>query len=90
MLNLVQSAFGKENSTSRSEKHTWLLSYKCTQETRLRVPEWKILHNIHPTNILLSKMKVRDNSKSSYFTDTVDVIDLFFLNVRLYLNFGNS
>ena len=89
MLNLVQSAFGKENSTSRSEKHTWLLSYKCTQETRLRVPEWKILHNIHPTNILLSKMKVRDNSKSSYFTDTVDVIDLFLLNVRLYLNFGN-
>ena len=70
-------------------KNTWLLSYRCTQETRLRVLLWKILHNIYPTkfNILLSKMEVRDNNYCSYCIDTVDVIELFLLNVRLYLNF---
>ena len=78
-------------------KNTWLLSYRCTQETRLRVLLWKILHNIYPTKFdtLLSKMEVRDNNNCSYCTDTVDVIDFYFyfiflLNVRLYLNFGNS
>ena len=55
----------------------WLLSYKCTQETRLRVLQWKILHNIYPTNILLSKMKVKENDKCSYCTDTPDVIEYF-------------
>ena len=28
-------------------KNTWLWSYKCTQETRLRVLQWKMLHNIY-------------------------------------------
>ena len=68
----------------------WLLSYKCTQETRLRVLQWKILHNIYPTYMLLSKMKVKENSKCSYCTDTVDVIEHFLSNVQLYGNFGIS
>ena len=37
------------------------------------------MHNIYSTNILLSKMKVKENNKCSYCTDTVDVIEQFFV-----------
>ena len=37
------------------------------------------MHNIYPTNILLSKMKVKENNKCSYCTDIIDVIEHFFL-----------
>lgn len=41
--------------------HHWSLGYKTTKETRLRVLQWKILHNIYPTKILLYKMKLTDS-----------------------------
>ena len=72
----VEKNNNKKN-THKKKQNTWLLSYKCTQETRLRVLQWKILHNIYPTNILLSKMKVKENDKCSYCTDTPDVIEYF-------------
>ena len=43
---------------------------------RLGVVQWKIVHNIYPSNILLSKMKVKENDKCSYCTDvTADVTE---------------
>ena len=70
----------KENVILTSKKtNTWFLSHKCTRNTRLRVFQWKILHDIYPTNILLSKMKVKENDNCSYCTDTVDVIEHFLL-----------
>ena len=45
--------------------------------------------NIYPTNIHSSKMKVEENYKCSYCTDTVDVIEQFvFSNVQLSGIFG--
>ena len=35
-------------------------------KTRLLVLQWKLLHNIYPTNILLCKMKERDDQMCSY------------------------
>ena len=43
------------------DEHIWSIPSLVTKETRLRVLQWKILHNIYPTNILLCKMKVRDD-----------------------------
>ena len=43
------------------DKYIWSLPALVTKETRLRVLHWKLLHNIFPTNILLCKMKVRDD-----------------------------
>ena len=48
------------------EKNTWLMSFKCTQETRLRVLQWKILHKIYPTAILLNKMGVTTNDQCEF------------------------
>ena len=40
----------------------WTIAAKCTPEIRLRMLQWKILHNIYPTNILLNKMGIRESN----------------------------
>ena len=57
---------------------TWLLAHKTTKETRLRELQWKLLHNIYPTNILLHKMKKVENNKCSVCKDQIDFIEHFF------------
>ena len=44
----------------------WSIAFRATKETRLRVLHWKIRHNIYPTNILLCKMKEKENNKCTY------------------------
>jgi hypothetical protein len=65
----------------------WLLAFKSTQETRLRVLQWKLLHNIYPTNILLSKMKIRATNKCLFCVDVVDYIEHFFYECPIVLEF---
>ena len=60
------------------DEHIWSIPSLVTKETRLRVLQWKILHNIYPTNILLCKMKVRDDQMCSYCNDVVDYTEHFF------------
>ena len=48
---------------------------------RNKTLQWKILHDIFPTNLLLCKMKVRDDQMCSYCNDVVDYIEHFFLTV---------
>ena len=57
----------------------WKLAFDCTQETRLRVLHWKILHNIYPTNILLCKMGIAQTNKcNACAADETDYIEHFF------------
>ena len=55
----------------------WLIPHLVTKEVRLKELQWKILHNIYPTNILLHKMKVTDDNKC-YICRDVDFIEHFF------------
>ena len=43
-------------------KDIWSITWRSTKETRLRALQFKILHNIYPTNILLEKMGIASNS----------------------------
>ena len=47
------------------------------------------MHNIYPTNILLRKMKVRDDQMCSYCNDVVDYIERFFFNCPTIQKFWN-
>ena len=59
----------------------WQMAFDCTTETRLRVLQWKILHNIYPTNILLNKMGISNSNKcSACQTDDKDFIEHFFFH----------
>lgn len=65
----------------------WLMPRRATKEVRLRELQWKILHNIYPTNILLQKMGVCNARFCDYCPNTVDVIEHFFFEctpVRIF------
>ena len=49
----------------------------ASKESRLRLLHFKILHNIYPTNILLSKMKTKTSDRCEY-CKTHDFIEHFF------------
>ena len=58
-------------------KYYWLMPYLCTKEERLRLLQWKIFHNIYPTNILLHKMKIKDCNRCDYCNE-IDYVEHFF------------
>ena len=72
------------------KEEVWHTAWKTTKETRLRVLQWKILHNIYPTNILLNKMNVRESDKCTFCPDTIDYIEHFFCECPIVVNFWKS
>ena len=66
-------------------KELWTVATMCTKETRLRLLHWKLLHNIHPTNIMLYKMRVKENNNCSYCMGILDVIEHFFFECPIVL-----
>ena len=60
-----------------------MVAKNCTEETRLRVLHWKILHNIYPSGTLLKKMK-KQSSDICRFCDeqAIDNIDHFFVHCK--------
>ena len=60
------------------DEKVWQMPIKATNEVRLRELQWKIVHRIYPTNIILQKMKVSETNKCTYCTDTIDHLEHFF------------
>jgi len=71
--------FWERKYNLRINKTTWLTARKVTKETRLRTLHWKILHNIYPTSILLSKMGLKNNDLCNYCLER-DLIEHFFVH----------
>ena len=74
-------AFWNRKLGKELTNETWLIPRIVTKETRIRVLQWKLLHNIYPTNILLCKMRVTNSRMCSYCPDKVDYIEHFFMSV---------
>ena len=53
----------------------------CTKEVRLRLLQWKIIHNIYPTKILLHKMKIEESPKCITCNE-IDYSEHFFYECR--------
>ena len=52
-------------------KPIWRASSKCTHEAKLRTLNWKIIHNIYPTKVMLFKMGKEPNN----LCNTCNVVD---------------
>ena len=72
------------------KEKVWHTAWKTTKETRPRVLQWKIVHNIYPTNILLNKMNVRESNKCTFCSDTIDYIEQFFCECPIVVNVWKS
>ena len=66
-------------------KNYWEIPFICTSEVRLRVLQWKIIHNIYPTNILLQKMKISDSNKCKTCGE-IDYSEHFFFHCKQIKN----
>ena len=53
----------------------------ASKESRLRLLHFKILHNFYPTNIRLSKMKIKTSDKCEY-CKTYDFIEHFLFHCK--------
>ena len=51
-----------------------------TKETRLRSLNWKLIHNIYPTNILLHKMGVTTSERCTHCDTNIDYIEHMFFH----------
>ena len=72
-----------ENSWKRQfgdnfDKKFWSLPFECTKETKLQVMQWKIMHEIFPSNILLKKMKLKDSENCGLCGERDTVIHFFY------------
>ena len=62
------------------------IAINTTKESRLRLLHFKILHNIYPTNILLTKMKIKPSDLCET-CQVPDYIEHFFYECSLIQNF---
>ena len=53
-------------------EQVWNIPILSTKESRLRELQWKILHNIYPTNILLLKMELANNNRCALCDMEID------------------
>ena len=73
---LLRKNVGKQ-ATKKLHVNTWKNLFINFKETKLIQMQWKILHNIYPTNILLQKIGVK-NTPICDFCEERDVVEHFF------------
>ena len=75
--------FWKNKLNTEIDQKYWLATMEASKEVRLRVLQWKILHNIYPTNILLKKMGLTQSENcSACSSGDKDYIEHFFFNCK--------
>ena len=72
------------------DKSFWALGFDVSKESRLRELHFKVLHNIYPTNILLSKLGITNNTQCSYCPGVTDFIEHFFFECPKISRVWNS
>ena len=78
VIKCCAEGFWLRNQNYQIDFETWLTPHHVTKEIRLRELQWKLIHNIYPTNILLRKMDVVDNNKCSNCRNEIDYVEHFF------------
>lgn len=69
------------------DEKIWEMPRKATKEVRLLELQWKIMHAIYPTNIILQKMKKVETNKCLYCRNEIDSLEHFFFNCTMVLLF---
>ena len=60
------------------DKKIWSLPFEYTKETKLQIMQWKIIHQIFPSNILLKKMKIKDSENCDFCGEIDTPLHFFF------------
>ena len=71
------SQFWKRKMDLELNKEIWLTPRKTTKEIQLLELQFKIAHNLYPSNILLQKMKIKNTNRCDYCPHEIDFIEHF-------------
>ena len=55
----------------------WSIARNNSSETKIIELQWKILHSIYPTGVLLEKMKIRNNDKCDFCGERDTLLHFF-------------
>ena len=69
--------FWERKFDTKLHETTWGNVFKFVKEIKLQELQWKILHNIFPTNILLKRMGITQSEKCDYCGEN-DLIEHYF------------
>ncbi|MCP3931562.1 MAG: hypothetical protein GY705_20955 [Bacteroidetes bacterium] len=78
-----------KNKYNFEVQNNFNLAVLATRESRLRLLHFKILHNIYPTNILLKRMKIKENELCETCKER-DYIEHFFVHCRKLRGFWSG
>ena len=67
----------------RLNELTWSQIFSSSKETKLQEFQWKVVHNIFPTNILLNRMGLKQSEKCDFCGETEFIEHLFYDCKRL-------
>ena len=67
----------------RLNELTWSQIFSSSKETKLQEFQWKVVHNIFPTNILLNRMGLKQSEKCDFCGETEFIEHLFYDCQRL-------
>ena len=68
----------------------YLLPFVVTHETKLPIFQFKILHNILPTNLHLYRMNIRDSSSCPTCNDRMQTMEHMFITRSSAIEFWNQ
>ena len=68
---------------------TWSNIFSCTKEIKLQDFQWKVVHNIFPTNILLTRMGIKKSEKCE-ICGVTDFVEHMFFECRRIAGFWTS
>jgi exonuclease III len=72
--------FWQRNINFELTEQSWRIAFDVTKEIRLRELQWKILHNLYPTNIMLFKMGESVSSYCMHCPTVIDTLEHFFVS----------
>ena len=78
----IKEAWRNTYHLNAEDPSIWCVSRECCSETKLLELQWKILHGIYPTGVLLYKMKIKCNDLCD-FCGEIDSISHFFVSCRI-------
>ena len=77
--------FWEKKLNRQLNENTWKNIFEDSKETKLQELQWKIVHNIFPTNIILNRMQIKDSERCEYCGEKDFIEHLFYNCTRIGL-----
>ena len=93
IINMKETGHGEtlwnNKMGKKLDEYTWSNIFSCTKEIKLQDFQWKVVHNIFPTNILLTRMGIKKSEKCE-ICGVTDFVEHMFYECQRIAGFWKS